>query len=1119
MEKIIKILNTNNYSINLRSDFRNKEKLNAYYPTFNNMRLLDKILSSINNKTNGSIILSGAYGTGKSYFTALLSSVLGSELKVEDYRSLINKSKQVYDIEETFKSYDNKKYLIVFIDESRDSFSEGVFSGIRRALKEKNIEINITSKIDMIEAKLNYWKNDYVEIYEKFKEKLDKKEFFKELNYKTVKAEEQFSEVYSEIFAGEKFSYNGEIKNLKELLQEVEEGVKEKGYNGVFYVFDEFGRYLETNIKNLDVKEIQDTAEYCNLENDSNLLMITHKDIFQYTRKIKNRVEKDEWEKVSGRFLKEHLIFEKDSVLKILKNIIQKNGYETFRENSVEIKTKEIFLKELIEESCEKYTKDFYPLDYITAMTLPELSQKLAQNERTLFAFICSDEPKALKSLIFDSKNKRDFITLDCLYDYFERELKQLPIDSSEYKIYRMSREIISKIPKSQELDIRIIKVIAMIDICGNYSEIKPNLETLRYIFNIDNLNLDYLEEEKLIVFKKYQNQYKLLEDINYDIEKKINDYCEKKIGRFDYIERLEVELPKGTYYPLKYNDINKVNRYFGQYYVDVSNLSKLDELKQNYKEDGKIIYLTNIEENGNYEDICEKLLESKDYILIKSNENRLEIYDELKELEAISYIKEDEKIRASETLKIELELYRNEIRESIERKIELYFPKNIGLLEKTDTYLNEKYPKYVGVNYELINRKVLSAPMRKSRYEILNKLDSNIELTDEYFKDTKAESSVARVLLYNTGLYYKDNENKDYIKFKKLMEEIVIDLKKDSQSFKELYLKYCSNLGDYGIREGIFTFLLGLIYIENKEQLVFSYEEGNSEINFSLDVLDLIEKNPEKYRMAYYEINNEEINYMEKLHVILSRYIKSSDFKIYNRILDGIRNYLLNQPRYVGNMYLANVKGLNKIFKNIFVISNSKEFILKDLLKIYRVDTYDRLLEQLELEIISLEEQKKDFKENLNKISAEILSKGKFNNLKAYVEQLNFEKNTLDIEEYLESLKSLSEEDILKSITKKLKGFSYDNWRGKSDVSEYIEILNKELLKTKEIKDEESQEGHLKIEFNGKEQKILLDENLDTMEKLLSSKISATIKNMGFSLTIEQKKKVVAKILLEIQE
>lgn len=1118
MEKIIKILNTNNYSINLRSDFKNKEKLNAYYPTFNNMRLLDKFLLSISNKINGSIILSGAYGTGKSYFTALLASILGSDFKLEDYKYLVDKSKKVYDIEDSLKRYEDKKYLVVFVDESKNSFSEAVFSGVRRALKEKGIKINISSKIDIIERKLSYWKENHKNIYENFEKELVRRDFYKELEYKTKKVEEMFSEVYSNLFGGEQFSYSGDIKNLKQLLQDVEEGILEKGFTGIIYIFDEFGRYLETNINNIDVKEIQDMAEYCNLQNGSNLLMITHKDIFQYTRKIKNSLEKDEWEKVSGRFLKEHLIFEKDSILKVLKNIIQKNNYETFRETNKAIKTKEILLGNLIDEDIKKYTKDFYPLDYITATALPDLSQKLAQNERTLFAFICSDEPKALKSLISEKNQKRDFITLDTLYDYFEREIKQLSVDSSEYKTYMASRDIISKIPKNQEMDIKIVKAIAMIYINDNLLEIKPDIDTLRYIFNTEELDLEFLETKKLVVFKKYQNHYKLLENINLNIEKKIEEYCEKRIGRFDYIRRLEEELGKGVYYPLKYNDLNKLNRYFGQYYVDVSNLSRLDELKQNIKEDGRIVYLTNIEANPNYSQIVESLKNSKEYILITS-EDELNIYNELKELEAISFIKEEDKVVTNETLKIELELYRREIKEVVLKKIDSYFSKKIDLLDVTNTYLEEKYPKYLGVNYELINKRVLSIPMKKARYEILNKLDNNIELTDEYFKDTKAESSVARVVLYNTGLYKQDVKNESYLKFNCLINEITEEIKSESQSLKNMYYKYCSNLGEYGIREGLFTFLLGYIYLKNKEQIVFSLEEGNSEINFTLDVLDLIERNPEKYRISYYDINEEEIDYMEKLESILGKYIKTKDSKIYNRILDGIRNYLLGQPRYVGNMYLSNLKGLNKIFRNIFIISNAKDFILKELLKIYKTDDYKEIMKRFEIEMISLEELKNEFIKNLDKISAKILSGDKFKNLESYIGSLEIEKFDLEIDNYLYTLKELTKEELLQDLTKKIKGFSYENWRGEQDLKEYKELLKKETLKEVDSQEDETigNLDCLKLQFKGKEETILIDEKLDMMEKMLSSKILATIKNMGFSLNDEQKKKVIAKILLEM--
>lgn len=339
----IEILKTNNYSINLRSDYTNKEKLNEYYPTFNNMRMLEKFLLYVENKINGSIILSGAYGTGKSYFTALFTSILGSDLKYEDYSVLLEKAKNVYNISDNLKRAKEKNYLIVFVDESMENFSEGVFSGLRKALREKNIDIEISTKIDIIEAKLNYWKENHKNIYNNFKLELDKNSFYKELEYKTKKVEKIFSEVYSNQFGGEKFSYSGEIKNIKKLLEEVELELEKNGYSGIVYVFDEFGRYLETNINNIDVKEIQDMAEYCNLENNSNFLLITHKDIFQYTRKLKNTSEREEWEKVSGRFLKEHLIFEKTSILQILKNIIQKNNYDEYREDNNNIKKRNSF--------------------------------------------------------------------------------------------------------------------------------------------------------------------------------------------------------------------------------------------------------------------------------------------------------------------------------------------------------------------------------------------------------------------------------------------------------------------------------------------------------------------------------------------------------------------------------------------------------------------------------------------------------------------------------------------------------------------------------------------------------------------------------------------------------
>ncbi|MGL5965569.1 MAG: hypothetical protein ACRCZ2_14420, partial [Fusobacteriaceae bacterium] len=214
----------------------------------------------------------------------------------------------------------------------------------------------------------------------------------------------------------------------------------------------------------------------------------------------------------------------------------------------------------------------------------------------------------------------------------------------------------------------------------------------------------------------------------------------------------------------------------------------------------------------------------------------------------------------------------------------------------------------------------------------------------------------------------------------------------------------------------------------------------------------------------------------------------------------------------------LSKLKGLNKIYKNIFVISNAKEFILNELPKIYKTKKYNEVLSGLELEMIALEENKNQFLKELESLTVKTLSKETYYDLTSYMENLEVNEENLEIEEYLKPLKNASIEEILENITKKIKGFSYQNWRGEEDLKEYIELLNKEVLKAKVEKNENSEKSSLKIKYQDREETISISE-LNMMEKMLSSKISATIKNMGFSLTTEQKRKVVAKILLEIQE
>ncbi|MGX6591717.1 hypothetical protein [Cetobacterium ceti] len=1128
MESIVKILDTNKYSINIQDDYTDQKKIDNYYPTYRNLKLLNKFLEMIYENKSMSVLLSGAYGTGKSYFTAVLLNILKDFYKKENYKIFLEKSEKIYSLNKILEKNKNKKYFIVFLDDSIDDFSKALFQGINQSAKRDKIKLNLVTKYEIIKIKIEKWEKNYKETYNKFLDTLDDtQEFFELLEENNEKSIDIFLKSYTEIFSGEKFLFFEKPQKIENLLKEVEKEIKEKGYDGIIYIFDEFGRYLETNIKKIDVKDIQDMSEYCNNENASSLLMITHKDIFQYTNRLGNSILKDEWEKVSGRFLKEHLIYEKINVLEILENIIETSNYKEYRKNNLKcFNRKERLLKkiEVTENNIEEEISRFYPLDYMTAMLLPDFSQKFAQNERTLFSFICGMEEKSLKNILYKSKD--EFIGLDRIFDYFEDNFRRLSFDTQEYKIYINTKNILQNIPKKDKKIRKFVKTLGIIWIYNKFNELKPTPEVMKYLMNLEDIKEieSYLKDKNYIQYRRYNNYYKLSEDIDINIEKDVKEYIDKSLNNFDYMETLNRFLSKEIYYPLKYNDKQKINRYMGQYFMDISKID-LDKIKNNKYEDGKIVFLINIMDNPNYMEILEHLKNEDMIIIYNKIGEKLDILDELKELEGIYRLQlTNEKYLKEDVLRKEITSYKNEIIEKIKMLLDEYFINNriyikkiidsdkYNLLDVTEEYLDKKYFNYIKVNYELINKQNISSPMKKVRGDILKKLLNKISLDEKYFNDTKAESSVARILLYNTKLYDKSLQIEKSI-FQKILIEILEDIKKEKINLNKLYEKYCSNLNCYGLRKGIFTFLLGVIFINHMEEISITKINTGNEIELTINMIDIFEKNPENYEIAYFSLNKKEWDYMKSIEKLFQGHIPLNNEKIYNKILYGIKNYMLSIPRYILGIYSKKIPGIARAYKGIFTINNGKEFILVDLPKYYKSYDYKYIVETLEKELIEIDNCKKEFLKEIKSYINLTLQEDENIQFKDIILNLKGKKIKNNLEEFLYSLEGMSEEVILIEITKKIKGFSYENWRNEKDLEEFKSGLEKETKN--KILCEDNINNNLKIFVNNRERNIDLTVKESVMGKLLKSKIESQIINMGKSISEKEKVKILAELLM----
>ncbi|OQY09221.1 MAG: hypothetical protein B6I28_03445 [Fusobacteriia bacterium 4572_132] len=189
INKILKLLKTFNYSINIQRDYLDEEKINFYMPTYKVIHLINKYIDNITKNGKKSFILSGAYGTGKSFLISLLLHLLNSETNIRKIDTFISKSRKVYSETETLiDEIKNQRQLVVFAEDNYNDFKQAITMGIIKTAKLKNISLNIPTVFRIIIEKIKNWEKNHIDLIKKAEIYLKKEN----INLKILKKEEAF---------------------------------------------------------------------------------------------------------------------------------------------------------------------------------------------------------------------------------------------------------------------------------------------------------------------------------------------------------------------------------------------------------------------------------------------------------------------------------------------------------------------------------------------------------------------------------------------------------------------------------------------------------------------------------------------------------------------------------------------------------------------------------------------------------------------------------------------------------------------------------------------------------------------------------------------------------------
>lgn len=1155
---ILQINENFQYSINLQFDINNINKIKEYIPTSDSCEVLEYYIDSVLGNASKATTLVGPYGKGKSHLLLVLLTLL-NDYNEADHKIINKLLEKIKNINEQLylklqQIRESKlKYMPVIINSNYNNMNQAFLLAVSEALEREKInDIVVDTYFDIALNVIEKWeKEGYQEVIKKLNKSLEeqgtsliglknKLKMFDESGYNLFKT------VYSEVMHGIEFNplINADIVKY---YRDVNYRIAEHGYNGMLIIFDEFSKFLEyvgNESMMKDLKIIQDFAELAARTGKKEQIIfscITHKTINEYIKNLKeNKV--NAFRTVEGRFKEIRFNRSMEQNYEIIaQTIIKKDKFEKHIKNEIEAK-KEFYKKveeefpfAQIENSKKLIYEGCYPLNPVTVYSVIHLCENIAQNERTLFTFLADDDTCGFKNFIGNEDSSKLF-NIDKIYDYFYNILKK---ENDDYikEIWLKAESSLNK--TNDEDEQRILKAIAIIYMINNFEELLPKDNAIALALDMEEKlfseKIHSLIEKGIIKKKKTNKAYDFSTVYNRKVLKDLEKIIEERFSEINEKETLNKMVNLGYVIPRRYNQKFKMTRFFKMLFIseeELRNIKSFKILQQENFSDGLILNLIKkSSDTSEFNEKIEQINDEKVILRIPSENFSDELFQTLKEYEAIQYMKNVEK--NDEEIERELSLIEEEnlelVQNEIERKLANTGIKEICYLDKTmrsqvitglvSDICEKVYPNTPVINNEMINKNEISAPIRKSRDIVIDAiLNKNKEIIKS---DTSAEATIFKAIVGK-----KDNNDVRQV-INRIKEFIRNSEEKDKTNLQEL----CKIMqgSPYGIRKGILPILIAISIEEYGENIVLYFQNREIEINGE-NISKMVEE-PEKYYIHVEKGTSNKIGFVSNLFKVfeieetdnyrnniklltsemkkwvlslpkITREISNTNSIIFNKSYIQVKNDLL-KPDMNNNEFLF--QRIENNFGN-----QNYESLAKDVSVFKKV--YDNYLDEfIDMLIYDFKEKfEHNSKSNLNTILTN-WNKTIDQKVKETVVRLEV-KRLLD---YINNLNTYNDKEIMENISNIVVGRYIEDWQ-ENTYNEFFENLNNILseIKKLETSDFGEQERIVIADGRGEVQKYINTSEISLLGNTLKNNIEDSIEEYGDAISESEKIKVLLQII-----
>jgi hypothetical protein len=680
------------------------------------------------------------------------------------------------------------------------------------------------------------------------------------------------------------------------------------GNKGLIVLIDEFGQFLEhaSSVESTDnLLLAQQLAEESSRAKDGSLLLLTflHQSVAHYSRSG-DYAQFTEWQKVQGRFREVAFNEDPENQYELIHGAVS-NLENSFRVDKWAKRVQkqaskvELFSTGPAGKFWSESISRFAPLHPATVFALPRLSAIVGQNQRTLFGFTDSSDPRGLRGIISSSNFEpgvNSSIATDQLFDFFLRPASPVSIPDDARRRIAEANAALDRLGDRPTLESRIIKTLTVLSVVQPGTRLITDGPMLAFSLDVDESSqdlknaLEQLVSRKLIVFRKFSSEYKLWQGTDFDVDQAIRHITDELLHEESIDALLESDLKPRLVSARRHAFTTGTSRTFGWVVAGASEVSKKGyaiPAETDSANDGvaMLILTENSNQIAKAQNWAKKQTDTNLMVLISTRPSNLAV--QIKTLAAAQkaesvypILGEDHVAKAEITARIDY--HSDHVSELFDQLF--YDHKSLIIFwagerrsdwealpftEIASRISDQVYDKAPIIRNELINRRDISPTGFSAVKKVIDTVLKGTSEPRGGFEGQGAEVSIFRSLFEDTGLFRKSNspqlrmmknpppEINDESRLRPVWSHIASWSEDPDNSPSGTPAPFRRLLNElmappFGIKRGLALILIWSFIMARREEIAL-YDNGTYATDWDVEDFDRYMKHPEFYSLQWF--------------------------------------------------------------------------------------------------------------------------------------------------------------------------------------------------------------------------------------------------------------------------